>query len=106
YKSFEEMVEAMKKVAEEGFELDRPWGGGWKMKHSDGREALVNVHINEVTFFEKEVEYKIGDRVWLPVAGCEIVINTMEQLEIIKDYNMTRLDCGDKPIEIIKGETQ
>lgn len=55
YKSFDDMVKAMKK--ETGFELDRPIkGGGWIMKHSDGREALVNTHINEVTFFEKEGE--------------------------------------------------
>ncbi|KIU04485.1 hypothetical protein ACFVIX_18795 [Bacillus subtilis] len=55
YKSLEEMNEAMKKVVEEGFELDRPWDGGWKLKHSDGREALVNVHINEVTFIGEAV---------------------------------------------------
>lgn len=54
YKSFEEMVKAMKK--EVGFELDRPikGGGGWIQRHSDGREIMVNTHINEVTFFEKE----------------------------------------------------
>lgn len=56
YKSFDDMVKAMKK--ETGFELDRPikGGGGWIMKNSDGRVALVNVHINEVTFLEKEGE--------------------------------------------------
>ncbi|MGN7209782.1 hypothetical protein ACTHPW_18520 [Bacillus velezensis] len=56
YESFEQMVEAMKK--ETGFELDRPvkGGGGWIMRHNDGREILVNTHINEVTFFEKEGE--------------------------------------------------
>ncbi|MCT6684511.1 hypothetical protein N0B21_20225 [Bacillus velezensis] len=56
YKSFDDMVEATKK--ETGFELDRPvkGGGGWILRHSDGREALVNVHINEVTFFKKEGE--------------------------------------------------
>ncbi|MCY0092262.1 MULTISPECIES: hypothetical protein [Bacillus amyloliquefaciens group] len=55
YESFEQMVEAMKK--ETGFELDRPVkGGGWIMRHNDGREILVNTHINEVTFFEKEGE--------------------------------------------------
>ncbi|AQS42478.1 hypothetical protein LSG23_20615 (plasmid) [Bacillus velezensis] len=53
YKSFDDMVEATKK--ETGFELDRPVKGvGWLLRHNDGREALVNVHINEVTFFEKE----------------------------------------------------
>lgn len=53
YKSLEEMAKATKEF---GFDLDRSikGGGGWIMKHSDGREALVNTHINEVTFFEKE----------------------------------------------------